>query len=317
MKKAMTIIMLLLAIFLNAQEIKDRIVYIDSLERIANEDNYHLLRIFKDYYSNSLECEVYDYYKSGKLKMIGKLKDKYSKIKQGTFVYYYENGNKESVINYEENIPYGKFYSWYQKGDKEIVGEFLKIKNWEKPFLKVHQYWSRIGIQRVIDGKGRFLDEDNTSSSEGELNEGFKHGEWYGNDYADNTSFSEIYEKGKFVSGISTDTIKKQYPYKEIYTEALPKNGVKQFYRFIKNNLRIPAKVQKGKLSGKIIVEFVVSKDGWISKAKTLNHIGYGLDEEIVRVVRNADRWNPATKRGIPYEYQYTIPIYIRNGEMD
>jgi TonB family protein len=299
-------------LLLPAQVIKDRIIYLDSLEKLSNEDNYVLLRILKNYYSNSDQCEVYDYYKSGKLKMAGTLKDKYRYVKTGNFVSYYENGNKESIVHYVDNMPIGKFYSWYEKGAKEIVGEFLKPRtNPNKPFLRIDQYWSRIGIQRVVDGNGHFQDEDITSFSEGEMRNGFKNNEWSGNDFGDKTTFTEKYKEGELVSGISIDSVQASHSYKELFTPPKPLKGDKHFVKYIYDNIVVPFEEDHNHPKGKMIIEFVVDRNGWINHVKVLQGVGYGLDEEAVRIMRNYDQWKPAEKRGIKFDTVFTIPINI------
>lgn len=298
------------------QSTKDRIIYLDSLERVANEDNYQILRIMKDYYSDAPGCLVYDYYKSGKKKLIGNFKDKYNLLKSGEFVTYYENGNKASVLHFEDNFPTGKFYEWYEKGNIKSEGEFLKFRNERKPILKVHQYWSRIGIQRVIDGNGRYEDEGPTWYAEGDLKNGFQEGDWTGSDLADKTTFVEKYKAGVLISGVSTDSLKNTYKYRELYVDAEPTKTKDQYYRYLKQNLKIPAYIANNKLTGKIELSFVVNKEGWVTKTKILRGMGYGLDEEVVRAIRNWDQWKPARRRGVPYEMQFTIPIYIYNGKI-
>lgn len=311
------IFFLCLPIQVFSQATKDRIIYLDSLEQLANEDDFHTLRIMKDYYTDAPGCMLYEYYKSGKKKLIGNLKDKYSLLKSGEFVSFYENGNRQSIFSFEDNLPIGKFFTWYEKGNIKSEGEFLKLKKQKKvgPIIKVNHYWSKIGIHRVIDGNGHFEDSDETSFSEGELKNGFKEGEWIGNDVLDNTSFIEKYKAGILLSGVSTDSLQRSYPYDNIYVEANPNQNREHFYRYIKKNLKVPAFIKKNQITGKVVVEFTVNKEGWVSKAKILNGLGYGLDEEVLRVIRNCDQWAPATKRGIPFEDQFTIPLYISYGE--
>ncbi len=299
-----------------SQATNDRIIYLDSLEQLANEDNYHILRIMKDYYTDNPGCMVYDYYKSGNKKLIGNFKDKYNLLKSGEFIAFYENGNKASIFHFENNVPIGKFYTWYEKGNIKSEGEFLKFKNEKKPVLKVHQYWSRIGIHRVVNGNGKYEDDDTTWYSEGELKNGFQEGEWVGYDIVDKTNFTERYKAGVLISGVSTDSIKRNYKYNELYEDAEPKQNRDQFYRHLKNNLKIPAYILNNKLSGKIELSFIVNKEGWVTKTKIIKGMGYGLDEEVIRIIRNWDQWSPAKKRGVPFEREFTIPIYIYKGAL-
>lgn len=100
-----------------SQNTKDLVIYLDSLEILANEDNYQILRVMKDFYTDSPGCKVYDYYKSGKRKAIGNYEDKYNLQKAGQYLTYYENGNKASIFYFKDNVPIGKFYTWYEKGN--------------------------------------------------------------------------------------------------------------------------------------------------------------------------------------------------------
>ena len=307
---------LLLPFIVFSQNSKDLVIYLDSLEQLANEDNYQVLRVMKDYYSDNPGCVVYDYYKSGKNKAIGNYKDKYNLLKAGEYIMYYENGIKASVFYFENNVPIGKFYTWYEKGNIKSEGEFIKPKNEKEPVLKVHQYWSRIGIQRVINGNGHYEDDDTTWYSEGELKNGFQEGDWTGVDVVDKTSFVEKFKEGVLVSGISTDSLKKTYKYQEIEETATPNQNKNQIFRYLKNNIRVPAYIEQNKLSGRIEIQFTVNKEGWMTKPKVIRSMGYGMDEELIRVIRNWDQWNPAKRRGIPHESQLTIPFSIYDGKL-
>lgn len=306
----------LLPFFAVSQNSNDLVVYLDSLEQIANEDNYYVLRVMKDYYSENPGCLVYDFYKSGEKKSIGKYTDKYNLLKAGEYISYYENGNKSSLFHFDNNQPIGKFYTWYEKGNIKSEGEFIQFKNTEKSILKVNHYWSRIGIHRVIDGKGHYEDEGITWYSEGELLNGLQDGDWTGFDVVNKSSFTEKYKAGILISGISIDSLKKTYQYKEIEELTNPKVKKVKFYKYLKNNIKIPAYIIQNKLSGALEVSFTINKEGWITNTKVSYGMGYGLEAEIIRVFNNSDQWNPAKKRGIPYESQLTIPFSIYNGKL-
>lgn len=299
-----------------SQSSKDLVVYLDSLEQLANEDNYQVLRVMKDFYSENPGCIVYEYYKSGKKRSIGKYTDKYNLLKAGEYISYYENGNKSSFFHFDNNQPIGKFYTWYEKGNIKSEGEFIQFKNVEKPILKVNHHWSRIGIHRVVDGNGHYDDEGTTWYSEGELINGLQDGDWKGFDVVDKSSFTEKYKGGIFISGVSIDSLKQTYQYKNIEERAIPKLKKSQFYKYLKKNIKMPAYIVQNKLSGTLEISFTINNEGWINNTKVIDGVGYGLEAEIVRVFNNSDTWNPAKRRGIPFKSQITIPIYIYKGSL-
>lgn len=67
----------------------------------------------------------------------------------------------------------------------------------------------------------------------------------------------------------------------------------------------------RNKVYGKIYMTFVVDKDGTLIEPKILRGLGYGLDENAILLVKNAKKWNPGVKRGIPTRVLYSLPITI------
>ncbi|RYY55202.1 MAG: hypothetical protein EOO05_19665 [Chitinophagaceae bacterium] len=70
--------------------------------------------------------------------------------------------------------------------------------------------------------------------------------------------------------------------------------------RFLERNLRADVPVDNGAPSGKhkVIIEFVVDVDGSMSRIKPLTNLGYGMEEEAMRVIRKAGKWSPAIWQG-------------------
>ncbi|GAB3520024.1 hypothetical protein GCM10027442_42410 [Emticicia fontis] len=85
--------------------------------------------------------------------------------------------------------------------------------------------------------------------------------------------------------------------------------GMKELFAFISSNLRYPLEAEKNNISGKVFVKFFVRKDGSISDIKVLKGIGYGCDEETVRVISQMPRWKPGKQNGEPVNVMFTIPI--------
>ena len=290
----------------------DYVLYLDTLEQLASEENYDYIRVLKNYYGNQPACVVFDYYKSGQRKLVGTLSDKYRMHRTGPFQTYYENGKLESQVSYEDNQPIGKCYFWYENGSKKAQCEFLKVKKDEEPIIKVEQYWSRIAIQRVVDGKGRFTDEDVTSFSEGELENGLKQGDWWGTDYKDGFTFTEQYRNGKLVSGVSIDSLQQQHPYTKIYIPAMPAKSIDAFYNHFDAKMKQHQKGDFSRYYSTIGVGLVVESSGKLKNITVLHHVSSALKRQIISFIASYGDWQPAISRGITSEISMIIPIYVR-----
>lgn len=86
--------------------------------------------------------------------------------------------------------------------------------------------------------------------------------------------------------------------------------GLAKFYNFIKNNYNAPEE----DIQGKVIVSFVVEKDGSLTDVKVLKDIGYGTGAEALRVLRKSPRWTPAEQNGKKVRCSFQMPISIVGG---
>ena len=85
--------------------------------------------------------------------------------------------------------------------------------------------------------------------------------------------------------------------------------GVKEMYKFIAQNLRYPAAAQRANVQGKVFVKFIVRKDGFASDFSILKGIGFGCDEETVRVLSLLPQWKPGKQKGKPVNVYFTMPV--------
>lgn len=92
--------------------------------------------------------------------------------------------------------------------------------------------------------------------------------------------------------------------------------GNEAFAKYLTANIKYPAEARKNKVQGRVITSFVVQKDGSITDVKIMRGIGYGADEEAVRVVKSMPKWNPGMQNGRPVNVVYTVPIsFTLNGK--
>ena len=96
-----------------------------------------------------------------------------------------------------------------------------------------------------------------------------------------------------------------------VIVEQMPQfpGGEKEMMRFIKNNLRYPSSAIEMGISGTVTVNFVVGKDGKITRIHVIRGIGGGCDEEAVRILEKMPPWSPGRQGGIAVLVTYTVPF--------
>ena len=85
--------------------------------------------------------------------------------------------------------------------------------------------------------------------------------------------------------------------------------GMEAMIQFISSNIKYPADAQKQKVDGRVLVNFVVEKDGSITEVKVIKPAFPSLDAEAIRVVKAMPKWKPGYQRGQAVRVQFTMPI--------
>ncbi len=85
--------------------------------------------------------------------------------------------------------------------------------------------------------------------------------------------------------------------------------GQKALYRYIGQNMRYPAEALRDKVSGTVEVKFIVKADGSISSPVITKSLGYGCDNEVLRMLSNMPKWIPAKQGGNKVDVPYQMPV--------
>lgn len=88
--------------------------------------------------------------------------------------------------------------------------------------------------------------------------------------------------------------------------------GISGLRTYLNQNIRYPAEAQENCVQGRVVVSFVVEKDGHISDVTVLRSVDPSLDKEAIRVVRNMPRWTPGKQEGEPVRVRYNVPVSFR-----
>ena len=88
--------------------------------------------------------------------------------------------------------------------------------------------------------------------------------------------------------------------------------GMQACMVFLAKNIKYPVSAQEAKIEGRVIVQFIVKKDGTIADPIVMRGVSPELDAEALRVVSLMPNWKPGRQRGKTVNVKYTIPIMFR-----
>lgn len=300
---------------------KSKKIFLDSLSRETTEGNHKYYRIIKG--DNILQLmmpnsEYTDYYLDGQVKKeVIYLYEEGAK-KNGTEKEYYPSGKLKSYTTINNtHQKFGKFYSLYENGNKEIEGEFVKIKTdvvKEHVVLKILSYWDENGNQKVIDGNGFMIENginNINESSRGNVLNGLKVGTWTGYNSTHKIQFIDQYDSGIFIAGVSKDINNIEYGYLEL--DKMPEfrnEGMIGFLKFVQKNYIMPD--VKNTIKGKVFIEFSVDNEGKVSDIKIKRGLESKIDREAVRLIKHSSGlWTPGEYRGVKITSKFVLPIAI------
>ncbi len=103
-----------------------------------------------------------------------------------------------------------------------------------------------------------------------------------------------------FSSLSNRDSISRMNSYSRMSNEGI---------EYLQNNIVYPFLARHNGIEGKVKLKLYISRNGSITKVKTMEGIGYGCEEEAVRLVLQMPKWNPAKFKGKPIESSRIILI--------
>lgn len=88
--------------------------------------------------------------------------------------------------------------------------------------------------------------------------------------------------------------------------------GMDGMMSFFQKNIKYPAEAKEKGKKGRVLVQFVVEKDGSIVEPKVVKSVSPELDAEALRVVQMMPKWKPGQQRGKNVRVQFTLPVSFR-----
>ncbi len=96
------------------------------------------------------------------------------------------------------------------------------------------------------------------------------------------------------------------------YTSTKPEIGYPKFNRYLRKNLKYPEAAREKKIRGRVTVQFRVSETGTLSNFQIINGLGYGCDEEAIRLIKEGPKWLPKTEGPLKRSVSSTVRIKVR-----
>lgn len=88
--------------------------------------------------------------------------------------------------------------------------------------------------------------------------------------------------------------------------------GTTALMKFLGDNIRYPVIAQENGIQGRVIMNFVVERDGSISDVQVVRGQDPSLDREAERVIKTMPKWKPGQQRGKPVRVRFTLPVVFR-----
>lgn len=88
--------------------------------------------------------------------------------------------------------------------------------------------------------------------------------------------------------------------------------GMAALMKYLGTNIKYPTISQEMGSAGKVIVQFVVDKDGTITNPAVVRGVDAYLDKEAIRVISSMPKWNPGVQNGKKVRVKYTVPVVFR-----
>ena len=125
-----------------------------------------------------------------------------------------------------------------------------------------------------------------------------------------------VYESTKPGRGGSSGNSEEGEIFQVVEEQPMFPGGMEEMMKFLQQNIKYPKEVQEQGKQGRVIVQFVVNKDGSISNGSVVRSVDPLLDAEALRVVRSMPNWTPGKQKGKPVRVRFTLPVTFHlNGD--
>ena len=109
---------------------------------------------------------------------------------------------------------------------------------------------------------------------------------------------------------VTTEEIEEETPF--LFAEEMPKfegGDLTKVRAWVQKNFRYPVVAQENGIQGRVVLAFVIEKDGTLSNIEVLLTPDSSLSDEAVRILKTSPKWTPGKQRNVPVRVKFTLPI--------
>ncbi|MFN4083490.1 MAG: energy transducer TonB [Bacteroidia bacterium] len=122
---------------------------------------------------------------------------------------------------------------------------------------------------------------------------------------------SIFYDNRAMVDMSLVDDLKNDEKTPMVFAEQMPvfPGGNEALLDYIQKNIVYPPNALENHIQGRVTISFVVNKNGKVDRIEVVKGIGFGCDEEAIRVIQSLPKWKPGMQNGVPVSVRMMIPI--------
>ena len=122
------------------------------------------------------------------------------------------------------------------------------------------------------------------------------------------------------VPAVSVTPVNDKTDHDKVYqvVEKMPEfpGGIQMLMKYLSQNIKYPEEAQKSGIEGKVICQFVITKEGMVDNVNVIRSVHPSLDAEAIRVLKAMPIWIPGEQKGTKVNVQYVLPINFKLGEV-
>ncbi|MBW4888341.1 energy transducer TonB [Mucilaginibacter sp. HMF5004] len=288
----------------------------DSGKQVSTRDSADFIRIVSEPDSGLNLYNIKEYFPQGNIKLIGRTSKIEPPVLEGQCITYFPSGKRKTDLRYSGGKVFGDAFEYFPNGKLYAAKKYpAKVTGYVNDDYLIDACNDSTGKALVTDGNGHYVGYNDGDFKrvfeEGDVKAGLKDGEWKGseeNKY-DTIRFVEHYANGKIISGAAIDKNKKEYRYTKRNVEPEFRGGESALYRYLGYAIRYPNEAKENGIQGRVILKFIVEKDGSVANIEILKSPDSQLTQEAIRVLKNSPKWTPGMMYGRNVRVLYTLPV--------
>lgn len=310
MTKNLTLLILSLLCFkvAEAQKTTDTVLcYMKNSGKLtANKDSADYFMFIMPMDSTTKLSAVNEYYPNGKPKLFGNsINRKYNQLSfDGSCITYYANGHKKSIMNYNKGYIWGEIILYYPNGNLYTITKFNG--KGQDSLVECRDSSGRVLAENGNGKWLKFYSDFSSEFEEGPIKDSLKEGEWH-EMTSGHENYVVIYHKGIVVSTTDPNRIIGEPVFAAVEHEPeYPDGGAAGFNMFLAHSIKIPGNLM-GNASGKVVVTFVVEKDGTLTNLRTIRSPNVEMSKAMEQAILMSPPWTPGMQNGEPVRVQFTV----------